>query len=206
MAVAHLAFQLGARHQGGDAVDHQHVDRAGAHQRVGDLQRLLAGVRLADQQVVHVHAELAGVAGIQRVLGVDEGAGAAALLRLGDGVQRQRGLAGAFRAVDLDDAPARQPADAERQVEPERAGRDHLDLLVAGRGAHAHDGALAEGPLDLRERGVERLVLFHQGLLVLAVAASLQSDDVASVRVNNLHTVSAPGTDSCPMQLYVRSP
>ena len=28
-------------------VDHQHVDRAGAHQRVGDLQRLLAGIGLA---------------------------------------------------------------------------------------------------------------------------------------------------------------
>ena len=44
--VAHLAFKLGARHESGHRVDHQHVDRAGAHQRVGDFQRLLAGVRL----------------------------------------------------------------------------------------------------------------------------------------------------------------
>jgi hypothetical protein len=58
MAVAHLAFELGARHQGRDRVDHQHVDRARAHQRVGDLQRLLAGVGLADQQVVDVDAQL----------------------------------------------------------------------------------------------------------------------------------------------------
>ncbi len=43
LAVAHLAFELGARHQRGDRIDHQHVDRAGAHQRVGDLERLLAG-------------------------------------------------------------------------------------------------------------------------------------------------------------------
>jgi hypothetical protein len=32
-----------------DRVDHDDVDRAGAHQRVGDLQRLLAGVGLRDR-------------------------------------------------------------------------------------------------------------------------------------------------------------
>ena len=127
-AVAHLAFELGARRQRRDRIDHQHVDRAGAHQRVGDLQRLLAGVGLRDQQVVEVDAELAGIDRVERVLGVDEGADAAVLLRLGDDVQRQRGLARAFRPVDLDDAAARQAADAERDVEAERAGRDRLDL------------------------------------------------------------------------------
>ena len=45
---------------------------AGAHQHVGDLERLLAGVRLGDQQLVDVHAEVAGVRGVERVLGVDE--------------------------------------------------------------------------------------------------------------------------------------
>ena len=39
---------------GGDRVDDDQVDRAGAHQHVGDLQRLLAGVGLADQQIVQV--------------------------------------------------------------------------------------------------------------------------------------------------------
>ena len=42
--------------------------------------------------------------------------------------ERERGLAGRFRAVDLDHAAARQPADAERHVEAERAGGDHLDV------------------------------------------------------------------------------
>ena len=78
MAVAHLAFELGARHQGRHLVDDQDVDRAGADQRIGDLQRLLPGVRLGDQQLVDIDAELAGVAGVERVLGIDEGAGAAA--------------------------------------------------------------------------------------------------------------------------------
>ena len=48
-------------------------------------------------------------------------------LRFGDEVQRQRGLAGGFRTVDLDDATAREPADAERDVERDAAGRDDLD-------------------------------------------------------------------------------
>ena len=64
------------------------------------------------------------VADVERVLGVDEGADAAALLRLGDQLERQRRLAGRLRPVDLDDAAAREAADAERDVEPERAGRE----------------------------------------------------------------------------------
>jgi hypothetical protein len=84
VAVAHLALDLGLGRQGGDRVDHDHVDGAGAHEHVGDLQGLLAEVRLRDQQVVGAHAELAGVADVEGVLGVDEGAHAAALLGLGD--------------------------------------------------------------------------------------------------------------------------
>jgi hypothetical protein len=106
------------------------------------------------------------------MLGVDERAGAAALLRLGDRVQRERGLAGTFRAVDLHDPPARQPADPQRKVEPERSGRDHLDMVIDTARAHAHDGALAEGPLDLRHRGIQCLAFFHQGFLILQLYVS----------------------------------
>ena len=158
MAVAHLALDLGARHQSGDRIDDQDVDRVGADQSVGDLQRLLAGVGLRDDQIVDVDAELAGVDRVERMLGVDEGGDAAGLLRLGDRVQRQRGLARAFRPVDLDHPAARQAADAERDVEPERAGRDGLDLDRLAR-AQPHRAALAEGAVDLRQRGVERLLL-----------------------------------------------
>ena len=129
LRIAHLAFDLGLRRERGDRVDDDHVDRARAHQRVGDLERLLAGVGLRDQQVLQVDAELLRVLDVERVLGVDEGADAAALLRLGDDVERQRGLAGRLRAVDLDDAAARQAADAERDVEAERAGGDDLDVV-----------------------------------------------------------------------------
>ncbi len=135
----------------------------GAHQRVGDLQRLLASVGLRDQQVFEIDAELAGIDRVERVFRVDEGADAAALLRLGDDVQGEGRLARRFRAVDLDHAAARQAADAERDVETERARRDGLDLdglLVL---AEPHDRALAEGPLDLRQRRLQRLGLVHGG-------------------------------------------
>ena len=69
-----------------------------------------------------------GVVGVERVLGVDEGGDAAGRLGAGDGVQRERGLARGLRAVDLDDAAARQAADAEGHVEGDRAGGDHLEL------------------------------------------------------------------------------
>ena len=90
-------------------------------QRRGDLQRLLAVVRLRDQQVVHVHAQLAGVDRIERVLHVDERRHAARLLGLGDHLQRDRGLAGRLRAEDLVDAAARKPptpSAASSEIEP----------------------------------------------------------------------------------------
>ena len=93
MGIAHFAFKLGLGDQGGDGIDHQHVDRAGADQRIGDFQRLLAGIGLADQQFIHIHAQLARITRVERMLGIDEGAGAARFLRFSDHMQRQRGLA-----------------------------------------------------------------------------------------------------------------
>ena len=127
-AVAHLALDLRARHQRGHGVHHDHVDRAGAHERLGDLQRLLAGVRLGDEHILHVHAEGAGIAEVERVLGVDERHLAARLLRLRQDVQGQRRFAGGLRAVDLHDAAPGQAADAERQVQRQRAGGDGLHV------------------------------------------------------------------------------
>ena len=57
MGVAHLALDLGPGHERGHRVDHEHVERARADQHVGDLERLLTGVGLGDQQLVDVHAD-----------------------------------------------------------------------------------------------------------------------------------------------------
>ena len=109
MAVAHLALDFGLGHEGGHRVDDHDVDRAGADQHVHDLQRLLAGVRLGDEQRLGVDAELLRVLGVERVLRVDERGDAARLLRVGDGVQGHGGLAAS--------SPGR------RSRRPGRAGR-----------------------------------------------------------------------------------
>ena len=148
MAVTHLALDLGARHQGGHRVDDDDVDAAGAHQHVGDLERLLAGVGLADEQLVDVDPDGPRVHRVHRVFRIDEGRDAARLLCIGHGMQGDRGLTAGLRAVDLDHAAAREAADPERHIERDRTGRDDLD----GRPdvvTETHDGTLAVLLLDL---------------------------------------------------------
>src|SRR5690606_22012790 len=55
----------------------------------------------------------------------------------------------------------RQAADAEGNVEPERAGRDRLDLDGLVVLPEAHDRAFAKGTLDLCQRGIEGFRLVH---------------------------------------------
>ena len=154
--VAHVAVQLGLGHQRRDGVGHDDVHRVRAHQRLGDLERLLPGVGLGDQHLVDVDAELPGVPGVERVLGVDERGDAAASLRFRDHVVDEGRLSGRLRSEDLDDSLARQAADSEREIEGERARGDRADrhsrVVV-----HLHDGALPELPLDLGDREVESL-------------------------------------------------
>ena len=126
-----------------------------ADEGLGDLERLLTGIGLADEQLVDVDADVAGVAGVEGVLGVDEGDHAAGALRVGRDVVAERRLAARLGAVDLGDPAARHAADAERQVERHRAGRDGLDVLGAAV-AEAHDRAAAELLLDLEDGGLDR--------------------------------------------------
>ena len=157
--VTHFAFDFGARGKGGDRVDDDDVDRAGTDQHIGDFKRLLAGIRLRNQQVADIDAELLGILRIERVFGVDEGGGATQFLHFSDDLQAERGLAGGFRAVDFDNPATRQATDAERDVQAERTGRYNLDAFVDLGIAHLHDGAFAELLFDLLQRCGERLCL-----------------------------------------------
>ena len=163
MGIPHLALDLRLRRQCRDRVDHDHVDRAGTHEHVGDLECLIARVGLRDQQFVDVDPELLGVGGIECVLGVDEGTGTAVLLTLGDDLQHHGGLARRFRAIDLHDPPAGQPAYSQRHIQRQGTRGNHGYVAHGGVVAHAHDGALAELLLDLAERCVQRLfaILIH---------------------------------------------
>ena len=157
MGVSDLSLDLGLGRQRRHRVDGDDVERARADQQLADLERLLTGVGLRDQELVDVDADPLRVGGIHRVLGVDEGADAAAALSLGDHVVDERRLAGSFRPEDLDDAAARQPADPEREIQWKRAGRDGPDGHRRPV-AHPHDRALAELALDLTESRFECLL------------------------------------------------
>ena len=160
MGVAHLALDLGPGGERRHRVDHHHVERAGADQHVGDLERLFAGVGLGDQQLVDIDPDAGGVGRVHGVLGVDVGADAAVALGLGDDVHGQGGLARGLRTEDLDHTATREPADAEGDVQRERPVDDGLDVH-RGLLAHLHDRALAELLLDLAEGHLECLLSFH---------------------------------------------
>ena len=184
VGIAHLAFEFGARRERGDRIDHHHVDRARANQHLGDFQSLLAVVGLRDQKIVGLHTQLARVTDVERVLGVYEGADTARTLRLRHDVQCERGLARGFRPVDLDDAPARQAADAERDVEPERAGGNNLNVVIDAAVAHLHDRTLAELLFDLGQRRCQcfRLVVVHCVSFVLIDGNYLMFNGAQPVR------------------------
>ena len=162
LRVAHLALDFGFGGEGRHRVDDDDVDGARADQRVGDFECLFAVVGLRDEQVVHVHAQFLGIEAVEGVFGVDEGRDAARLLRLGDGVDRQCGLARRFGAVDFDDAAFGVAADAEGHVEGDRPRGDHRNVIDF-RAVHAHDRPLAEVLLDLLHHRVQdfELVRVH---------------------------------------------
>ncbi len=157
MGIAHLAFELGLRDEGGHGVYDHRIDGVAPDEHLRDLQGLLAARGLRDHQLVHVEAELRGVARVQRVLRVDERDLASEPLGVGQHVQGESGLAGGLRAVDLGDPAPRDAAYPQRRVEGEGAGGDDLGLDY-GVLAQPHDGALAELLLYLQERRLQCLL------------------------------------------------
>jgi hypothetical protein len=143
----------------GDGVDDDDVDGGAADEDLGDLEGLLAGVGLGDEEVVGLYAEVPGVADVEGVLGVDEGGDAAPLLGLGDDVEGQRRLARRFRPVDLHHPAAGDAADAEGDVEAQGSRGDHLDGRKRVTVPEAHDGALAELFFDLAQGHIESFFL-----------------------------------------------
>ncbi len=91
--VAHFAldFRLGrkCRHR----VNYKHVNRAGIDELLSDVESLLAVVGLRYPEVVDIHAQFFGIETVESVLGIDDCADAALLLRLGNHMYRKGGLA-----------------------------------------------------------------------------------------------------------------
>jgi hypothetical protein len=160
-----LDFRLG--HQRRHRVDDDDIHRARTDQDLDDLQRLLAGVGLRHQQVLHVHAQLPRVLHVQGMLRVHVRGHAAGLLHVGNEVETERRLARGLRPVDLADATPRDAAHPDGRIEVDGAGGNHGDLLARRIGAHAHDRPLAELLFDLGDGKGERLapVGFEPGLI-----------------------------------------
>ena len=81
--------------------------------------------------------------------------GKGAVMRLGEDVVDQRRLTRGLGAEDLHDATTGDAADAQREVERQRTGGDRIHADLRALVAHAHDGALAELALDLRQRALQ---------------------------------------------------
>ncbi len=92
------------------------------------------------------------------MFGIDERCDPAELLGFGDGVQRQRGLAGGFRPEQFGDSASRDPGAAQSDIQRQRTRADAFDLRV-GVLVHLHDGALTVLLLDLCDHAVQSSVL-----------------------------------------------
>ena len=166
VAVAHLAFEFGFGHQRRHRVHHQNVDLPRGDQSIGDFEGLLAVIGLGDQQIIDIHAQLAGVGWVERVLHVDESGDAALLLGFRDDLQRDGGFAGGFRAEDFDDAAAGKAADAQGGIERDRAGRDHRDRDDGVLRSQSQDRAFPKLLFDLAEgvfQSARALLFVHAG-------------------------------------------
>src|SRR5688572_30109388 len=160
MSVAHLALDLGARHEGRNRVYNDDIEGAGADEGIRYLQGLFAVIWLGEVEVLKVDADSLGVGRVEGVLGVDKGGQASCFLRLGDDVQGEGCLAARLGTEDLHDPAPWDTPDAEGQVECQGAGRDGGDALAV-LVTHAHDRALPELPLYLGNCGVYSLALIQ---------------------------------------------
>ena len=138
MRVAHLAVEFRLRYESRDGVNHENVDRAGFYQNVGNLEGLFAGIRLRDQEVVNVDAQLPGVCRIERVFCINEGRTAALSLSFRDDLKCNGSFARGLGSEYFDHATAGHAAHAERGIEADRAGGDCRNGLDLAR-AEAHD-------------------------------------------------------------------
>ena len=157
VAVAHIAFDFRLRSQSRDRVDDDDIDRTRADQILCDFKRLFSRIRLRYPKVVDIDAEAFRILRIEGVLRVDKSCDAAELLRFGDRVESERRLSRRLRSVHFDDTPARIASDAERFVEQNRTGRNHVETRSVRFRAELHQRTRAVLLFDLEPSGFQSL-------------------------------------------------
>ena len=73
--VTHIAFDLGFWGEGCHRVDDNEVHGCATDEFVGNVEGLLATVRLSDKQVIGVHTKFLRIEAVESVLGVDDSSG-----------------------------------------------------------------------------------------------------------------------------------
>ena len=157
MTIAHLTFNFRLRGKGSYGVNDDDVNCAGAHQHIGNLQGLLTGIWLGNQEVIGIHAKQASILRVERVLGVNKRGNAAVLLRGCNSVQRNSGLTRRLRAINLYDAPARETANTKSDIDCGITGRNGLNRWAVVI-AQAHHSAFAVILLNHGHCGIEGLL------------------------------------------------
>ena len=122
---------------------------------------------MRNEQLVHVHAELARIGRIEGVLHVDEGRHTThALLGLGDHRQGQRGFTGRFRAKNFNDAATGKAAHAERGIDGDRAGGNDFNGELRVGVAKAHNRAFAVFLGNGLQGQLQVFIAHHVGLVL----------------------------------------
>ena len=151
MRITHIALDFSLRRERGNRVDYDKIDRTASYKAIGNIERLFARVGLRNIQIIEIYAEICGIGGIERVLGIDKRGNAAEFLRLRDYVQRNRSFTRRFGTVNLYYSSARNAACAERDIKRKTARGYNLDSHVLYVVAEFHDCAFAVLLFDLSQ-------------------------------------------------------
>ena len=108
MRIAHIAFNFGFWCECCHRIHHDDIHCTGPNQHIHDFQRLISGVWLGDEKLIDIDTQLACIDRIQSVLGINKCCCTTGFLTLGDCLERHGRLARSLRAVNFDNAPARQ--------------------------------------------------------------------------------------------------
>ena len=111
---------------------------------------------MGDQQIFNVNAKGRCIDGVEGMLRIHKSGHTTSLLHLGNGMQREGGLTGTLRPIDLHYS-ALGIAPTQGQIQGEGAGADGFHPH-AGRIPQAHDRTLAEIALDLIQDKPQGLV------------------------------------------------
>ena len=117
MRIPHFAFNFSFGNKSCNGVNDDDVNTSGTDEHVSNFKSLLAGVRLRDKKIICIDAKGTRVDRVQRMFGIDKSCVTSSLLRTGNSMQGNSGLARGFWTVDFDDSTTWQTANSQRNIQ-----------------------------------------------------------------------------------------